>query len=407
MENHVGDNFPERSGKITILFLLYFTQGLPFGFQATALPLYLRSHNVSLTAIGFTGVLAAPWMLKALWAPLVDRYGSSRFGRRKSWIVPMQTLLLLSILFASTITPGENLSLLLMVVFLMNLFAATQDIAVDGLAVDLLGPKDLGPGNAAQVVGYKAGMLISGGFLVWLNAYVGWDGLFVVMALLTIIPLIGIVLYREDNRNRAPCSEELDMSQVIGLVIRAFRLPGAFWFITFVASYKLGEIMIDVMFKPFLIDCGFTASQIGLWVGTYGMAASLTGSFVGGLLSLRLSLWKALGLAAFLRVIPLVLEWWLTLVTPVDIHVIGITIAEHFLGGMLTTTMFAYMMSRVDKRIGATHFTILASIEVIGKSPGAFASGILADSLGYSWLFATGLILSLLVLPMVPKLMEK
>ena len=65
------------------------------------------------------------------------------------------------------------------------------------------------------------------------------------------------------------------------------------------------------------------------------------------------------------------------------------------------------MMSRVDKRIGATHFTILASVEVIGKSPGALASGMLADRFGYSWLFATGVILSLLVLALIPKLKEK
>ena len=395
-----------RRWKYTLLFLLYFSQGLPFGFQATALPVYLRTEGVSLTAIGLVGMLAVPWMLKALWAPLVDRYGSHKFGRRKSWIAPMQALLFLTIFFASFISPVRNPILLLVAVFFMNLFAATQDIAVDGLAVDLLGPDELGHGNAAQVVGYKTGMLVSGGLLVWLSSYIGWDGFFLVMAGLVIVPLAAILIYPESSADLAFDPETQGLRNIIALVRKIFRLPGAFWFIVFIATYKLGESMIDVMFKPFLIDSGFTASQIGLWVGAYGMAASLAGSFAGGFLASGYSFRKALTVSAIFRLIPLVLVFWLTFVRPSDAHVIGITIAEHFFGGMLTTAVFAYMMSRIDRRIGATHYTIIAAIEVMGKSPGSWASGILADSVGYSGLFGLGVILSLLVLLILPRLEE-
>lgn len=152
--------------KIGLLFLLYLSQGLPFGFQVTALPVYLRSRNISLTIIGFASALALPWMLKALWAPLVDRFGIERIGRRKTWIIPLQLLLLGTVLFTATLSPGKNLAGILTAVFFMNLFAASQDIAVDGRAVDILRTNELGPGNAAQVCGYKTGMLISGGLLV-------------------------------------------------------------------------------------------------------------------------------------------------------------------------------------------------------------------------------------------------
>ncbi|MCU0822872.1 MAG: MFS transporter [Spirochaetes bacterium] len=393
--------------KIILLLLLYFSQGLPFGFQATALPVYLRSCGVSLTAIGLAGFAAAPWMLKALWAPFVDRYYIPDFGRRKSWIVPMQILLFISILVASAISPKENIMLLMIAVFFMNLFAATQDIAVDGLAVDILESRDLGPGNAAQVVGYKAGMLVSGGFLLWLNEYVGWRGLFIVMAALSFLPLVGILLYKEVADRDAIAKLQRSLKDVLNIVVKAFTLPGAVWLIAFIATYKFGELMIDVMFKPFLVDSGFSASQIGLWVGTYGMAASLLGSICGGALSARIPLWKALGIASVLRVIPLCLEWWLTLIKPAGFHVISVTLAEHFFGGILTTAVFAFMMSRVDKRIGATHYTILASIEVLGKTPGAGASGFIADKFGYQPLFAAGVILSVLVIAIIPKLKDK
>ncbi len=393
--------------KLIILFLLYFSQGLPFGFQATALPVYLRTHEVSLTAIGFTGLVAAPWLLKFLWAPLIDRYGSKKFGRRKSWIIPMQILLLSSTFIASAFSPDENLYALLTAVFFMNLFAATQDIAVDGLAVDLLKKSDLGMGNAAQVVGYKTGMLFTGGLLLWQNDYIGWDGLFKVMAVLIFIPLIAVLLYKEDSINNIQQRVLHNFKDIFKLVLKAVKLPGAVWLFIFIATYKFGEIMIDIMFKPFLIDIGFTVSQIGLWVGTYGMAASLTGSLMGGFLASRMPLWKALGIASSLRIIPLIMEWLITIITPTDLHIIGITISEHFFGGMLTTAVFAFMMSRVDKRIGATHYTILASIEVLGKSPGGGASGVIADSFGYSFLFAIGVILSILVLAIIPKLKDE
>lgn len=390
------------SVKIGILFLLYMSQGLPFGFQSIALPVYLRTCGVSLTAIGFTGALALPWMLKFLWSPLVDRFGSPSIGMRKSWILPLQLLMVAVIITASAFDPATEMTYLLISVFAVNLIAATQDIAVDGLAIDMLGPRELGPGNAAQVVGYKAGMLISGGLLVWLSAWTGWRGLFLIMGTLAFLPVLPLLFYRE-GRHAAAGAGGQSLGIILSKVRAAFALPGAWWLMAFIATYKTGEVMIDAMFKPFLVDSGFSAAQIGLWLGTYGMAASLAGSLFGGYCSSRLSVFRGLAIAALLRIIPLALEWRLTLLHPGAAQVIGVTLAEHFFGGMLTTAMFAYMMSRVNREIGATHYTILACVEVLGKSPGAWASGLLAERMGYSSLFAAGVLISLVTLALLAK----
>src|SRR5687767_7208858 len=90
--SHTGS----RPFGIVLLACLYVVQGMPYGFQVGALSMYLREQGTSLQAIGFIGLLALPWSWKALWAPLVDRFGSERFGRRKSWIVPCQLLLMLA-----------------------------------------------------------------------------------------------------------------------------------------------------------------------------------------------------------------------------------------------------------------------------------------------------------------------
>ncbi len=387
----------KRWYNMLLLFTLYVSQGLPFGFQATALPIYLRTQGVSLTAIGFLGALSLPWMLKAFWAPLIDRYYSRNFGRRRSWIVPTQILIVVTVFLSSWISPQNNLWLLLVSVFVMNLFAATQDIAVDGLAVDILKAKDLGMGNTAQVVGYKFGMLFGGGILVWLSDKLGWPWLFWLMAIIAVVPLLLITFYREnEEKNDSMFVEKtITLVEIFEKVKQSVFLPGSIYVLLLIGTYKMGEAMIDTMFKPFLIDSGFTAGQIGLWVGTYGMVASLLGSVLGGVLATKWRIYSALGLALLLRIFPLLMQCGLVFVTPASELVVAATLAEHFFGGILTTTMFAFMMSKVNKKIGATHYTILASIEVIGKAPASFASGIIAQSSGgYPLLFVVGLALT-------------
>lgn len=388
----------KTGGKTALLFTLYLSQGLPFGFQATALPLLLRENGTSLAAIGFAGALALPWFFKPLWAPLVDRYWFAGIGRRRSWIIPLQTLMILTMMMIAPVAACGSIMPLLFCVFFMNLCAATQDIAVDGLAVDILGCRELGPGNAAQVAGYKAGMVLGGGILVWLSAKTGWDGLFLMMAILAVLPLVLILRYREDEYKDAFGKVPPNPADFLGALLSSLRSPGAVYFLLFIATYKTGESMIDAMFKPFLMDNGFTAQQIGLWIGTWGMAASLIGSVAGGWLAMRMPLMRAVFTAATLRMIPLVAELWLSTIVPTSSQVVSVTMAEHFFGGLITTVLFACMMARVNKKIGATHYTAFAAIEVMGKSPGFFISGVIAEHIGYTGLFAIGVALSFLVL---------
>jgi MFS family permease len=374
--------------KLAALLVLYFAQGLPFGFQATALPLMLRAQGVSLQAIGFSSLLAAPWLGKALWAPLVDRYGSPRFGRRKSWIVPMQAgLALCALLAARDVTPVTLAAL----IFAMNFFAATQDIAVDALALSWLGPNELGPGNAVQVVGYKLGMLTGGGLLVWASAAIGWHGLFNVMAALLGAVLLMSITLRERPSDATPAAEPLDFAQIARRLRAAWRQPDSAILIVIVLTYKMGETLADAMWKPMLFDRGFTPAEIGLWTGTFGMVFSLAGSAGAGLWLRRMPLPAALAYCAAFRASGVGAEWWLSLTEHAGPSaVIAVTCIEHFAGGALTTVLFTLMMRRTDRDIGGTHYTLLASLEVWGKLPLAALSGVIAATLGYPALFAIG-----------------
>jgi len=277
-----------------------------------------------------------------------------------------------------------------------------MDIAVDGLAVDLLELPELGHGNIAQVVGYKVGMLTGGGLLVWASGWIGWRGLFLSMAAMVLVSLMVTVAYRErvqsDPHHPVSPLEHPKLGEIFALLRRSMVSSGAIWILLFIGTYKLGENMADTMFKPFVYDAGFGREQIGLWVGTWGMLFSIAGSFAGGILASRLTFIKALSITATLRVLPVAGEWWLTTIEPAARDVIGVTCAEHFFGGALTTAMFAFMMSRVDRRIGATHYTLLAAVEVWGKVPAAWVSGWITDTTSYGFLFGLATILSVVFL---------
>lgn len=393
--------------RLSVLAIFYVVQGLPFGFQATALPAYLTASGVSLTTVGFAKALSLPWLLKPLWAPLVDRYTSDRFGRRRTWIVPLQAALA-STCLAAAYVPADQLALLLVLIGLTNLFAATMDIAVDGLAVDMLAAEDLGYGNIAQVVGYKLGMLIGGGLLVWASEWIGWRGLFSIMAALISVATLVALSWREPaSAGHQGPSPRLELGPLLRTLARAVSSSGGLALLAIVATYKLGESISDAMFEPYLVrEAGWELPEIGLIIGTWGMGFSLAGSFLGGLLATRLGLTRALVLLVVARTLSLagiaMLAAWADPSSPAFTGmVVGIKGFEELAGGALTTAMFAFMMSRVDRRIGATHYTLLAGVEVLGKAPGGLVSGLLADSVGFAWTFALGLLGSLVFLPLL------
>ena len=374
---------PTLWGRVAVLFVLYFVQGLPYGFQVGALPVYLRESGLSLGTLGLAGLLMPlPWVAKILWAPLVDRWSVRRLGRRRSWILPMQIALMAACGAAAFTEPASALGPLLGLVPCMNLFAATMDIAVDGLAVDLLAGRQLGYANIAQVVGYKLGILTAGGFLLMQSERIGWQGMFASMAGLVLAGfVVTLVAVREPEPGGEAAPETI--ARVLGRLVRAVQMPGVPWLLVFIASYKFGESMGDSLFRPFLVDAGFSRGEIGLWMNTYGTIGSLAGSTLGGVLAVRVGLMRALTITAVLRVLPIAGLLLLVLGTPTAAGVITVTVTESFFGGALTTAMFAYMMSRVDPTIGATHFTLFATVEVLGKMIAGSSASVTAGALGY------------------------
>jgi Major Facilitator Superfamily. len=188
-----------------LLFSLYWAQGLPVGFMTHALPVILRAQGVSLAHIGGFGLLMLPWSIKVFWAPWIDRHGSRSKGHYRSWIIPMQLLSVVVLVFLSFLpiqSLNEPMYLLLFFVALlsMNLVGATQDVATDGLAVNILKTDQQHWGNTFQVIGSRLGFIVGGGAVLWALDWLDWQATFLFLAALVFINTIPIFMYREPSK---------------------------------------------------------------------------------------------------------------------------------------------------------------------------------------------------------------
>lgn len=226
-------------GKLLPLAGLYLVQGLPYGLQSGLLPMLLRAGGLSLTRVGLAKLLYAPWLFKLVWAPLVDTRGSPR-----AWLTLSTAALGLVCGLLAALPPAEAGQAELPVIvagllLLLNLGAAVQDVALDTLAVQLLEPAELGPGNTVQVVAYKLGSALAGGGLLALVPTLSWPRLFLLLA--AIYWLAAALAWA------APALQQLPSPQQKGLPTHSLHLldllavSGTLWTMGFVLTYKLGE----------------------------------------------------------------------------------------------------------------------------------------------------------------------
>ena len=379
------------AAKIGLLASLYVAQGLPFGFFTQALPVILRKRGMSLGAIGLSSVLALPWALKFLWAPLLDRYRLPGIGRRKSWIVPLQLLTVLPLLVLGAWPPERSLTPLFVTVLLVNLFAATQDIATDGLAVEMLAPEERGVANGVQVGGYRAGMIVGGGLLLVLTERLGWSGTFVLMAALVALTTLPILVTREPAQPAPP-------PVASAASVHFLRRAGSARILALLAVYKLGEAFASGMLRPFLADAGLSLADVGALLGTWGFVAGLVGALAGGALVGRLGRKGALvglGLLQAVSVAGYALVAHGSGGAGLDRHALLVAcVVEHFASGMATAALFTCMMDWCEPASAGTDYTVQASAVVVATGVAAALSGFSAQALGYSRHFAIAALLA-------------
>ncbi|MBT3222822.1 MAG: MFS transporter, partial [Proteobacteria bacterium] len=372
---------------MALLASLYLSQGLPFGFFTQALPVLMRHEGYSLKVIGLTTLLALPWALKFLWAPWVDRYSIARFGHRRSWILPLQAMMVCALIGVAWLSPATGLGVVLCAVLLVNMVSATQDIATDGLAVDILSHSERGLANGVQVAGYRLGMIVGGGVLLIFHERIGWMGTFLGMAAVIALASIPVLLHRE-KPSRPACCE-------VNATIRGFfQRPGIARIVLLIVVYKSGDAFATGMLRPFLADIGLTLAEVGWLLGTMGFVAGLVGALIGGALVGMIGRRRSLVVFGVLQVVT-VAGYALVAQYGCSRVVLGTIFgAEHFAGGMATAALFTAMMDWCRPGANATDYTIQASLVVIATGVAATLSGFSAEALGFAGHFSLAALLA-------------
>lgn len=390
--------------RLGLLLSLYICQGLPTGIFTQALPAILRQYGVPLSVIGLSGFLAMPWALKFLWAPFVESHFSERIGQRRSWILPMQGLAFAALLLIAFFDPQhlatpQGMVYFFVLMFLVNLFAATQDIATDGLAVRTLSFHERGLGNGVQVAGYRLGLVIGGGFLLYLVGVWDWRLSFLLLALLLLLLTLPVLRLREP----LPVKAALEKKAWLHIFTSFFNRPGLKgWFVVLI-TYKAGESLGTAMVKPMLVDMGLNMKQIGLMVSMVGSVATLLGALLGGWLTAMIGRSVAIiGFGAF-QALGVACYAWLSLThvegQPVNLALVyAINALEHFASGMAMAALLTAVMDLCRPEHAGTDFTVQVSI--LAGFGGIFylGAGFVAEALGYSAYFLVSAALAMILL---------
>ena len=396
----VAESDDRSGGRILFaLSLLYAAQGVPYGFASDYMPVALRENGYSLGLIAAVSWLQLPWQLKVIWSTLADRPAVR--ARSRTILLVLQTLLFLSIALFALRTLKEAPALWFVLVFFTALFASTQDIFVDALAVRSLPAEHLGFGNTAQVAGYRLGMLAGGAGLLLLIAPLGLRGAVLASGSLVLLATPAARLLRERDEPE-PTSKRASRLEVTALLRHLFSSE-AWPVIVIATTYKLGLHMATVLIKPMLVDAHWTNRQIGLAAVTLGITAGLLGAAVGGVLHRVTTETRALAIAGVLQAIvciPLVLS--LRLGVPLGWTTVSIA-TESFVSGLGTTVLFAALMTATRRADAGLHYTLLTSANTVAIGVGGQLGGSLADRLGKGSVLAIAAITCAVPLVLLPR----
>lgn len=262
----------------TLLGSLYIAQMLAPAFVMNALPSILRESGESLDKISWLYGIGMVWSVNFLWAPLVDRFGHSRFGHYKGWIIAMQVLLFSTLVIAIFYPATEHYELLLILLSFAALFSSTQDVATDALAIQILATKERGIGNAIQASGNLIGGILGGGMMLISYAYIGWVGCLALLSAYVFFASLPVLLYQETPRVFSTNQPRPGYVNII----RFFRRPGILHWVLILLTLRSVGMVAHGMLGPLLVDMGWELQRIGIAMHLIGPVFGLAGAAAAG-----------------------------------------------------------------------------------------------------------------------------
>ena len=405
------------------ILLLGSISGFPWVIIGSSLSLWLKEEGLSRSTIGWAGLIFAVYAFNYLWAPLIDRikipWLTNKVGHRRSWIIIMQLVILLSLIFWNFVDPTKNLALVITVGLIIAVASATQDITVDALRIEQIGEnegKSMQAGAAIAVVGWWTGYKLGG--VVALNSAeyfqkLGfenyWQITFLILGIIIIACNIALMFVHEKQKNeRFEAQKKTDENiqnklgrstiltkiiswitgTVAGPIVSFFKKNGfkiALGILCFVFLFKIGEAFLGRMSIIFYKEIGFSKTDIAIYSKGLGWITTVVFTLLGGLFAIRSGVIKAMFLSGILMASTNLLFSLLAWSGKSELLFAIAVIFDDMAAAFATVAFVAFISMLVDRTYTATQYALLASIGTAGRTTLAASSGALVDWLNGDW----------------------
>lgn len=373
------------SVRMLSMLLIGYSSGLPLLLIGSTLQAWMTDEGVDLTSVGLVSLLGLPYVFKFLWAPLLDRFKLPFLSRRKGWMLLFQVLLVIAIMGLSVTNPKTDIQLVCVLAFMIAFFSASQDVVLDAYRREILPDEELGLGSSLYITGYRLAMLVSGALALILADQIPWKDVYLWLAVF-MAPSILFTLFAPAENKHIPIPANLKVA-VIGPLKDFFTRKGAWLMLLFILLYKVGDSMASNMTTPFILDIGYSKTDIGTVAKMFGMGATILGGIIGGTMMLKMNMRHSLILFGIFQAVS-TLGFSLLPSFPVSFMALATVISfENLASGMGTAAYAAYMASLTNKQFTATQYALLTALMGIPRVILSSPTGWMAQMMGWEMFF--------------------
>jgi PAT family beta-lactamase induction signal transducer AmpG len=373
---------------------------------------WLREAGIDRSTIGYLSWVALFYAGKWLWAPLVDRvpilFLTKRLGRRRSWLLFAQALIIFGLIGMATTDPKQNLEPIVWFALLVAFGSATQDIALDAFRIESAKAQYQAALAASYQTGYRLAMIWAGAGALWLAARAetttgvylaeAWQFAYLCMALSIGVGVVTTLLSPEPQSVLLPKARsagqwlQQTLIQPFADFIGRYRWQ-AFLILGLIAIYRISDVVMGIMANPFYVDMGYTKDEVAAITKVFGVIMTLLGAFLGGLLTMRFGVMRVLFLGGVLSAASNLLFAWLS-TRGHDLNgLVWVISADNLSSGIASAAFIAYLSSLTNVQYSATQYALFSSMMLLLPKWFAGFSGVYVDTFGYEHFFiATSLI---------------